>query len=201
MIVYIPCYFNNIKEREINFHNNLEQYLKLGYKVIICWMNEQELKFQNENIIVIKSKPSNASKARNILLKQFYNSEEEYAIFSDDDTYLKRKVNQRKECISLTNDYTKGIIKTEKISTGLLLIVNFKKKYNLEIYFDEELEANQDLDFGIQLNNARIETYRYSTEDVIINKGISSMFTSDMNKLNKKQKSLDYIKNKYGKCN
>lgn len=201
-LVNIPCYFNNIKEREVNFYVILQQYLNLGYKIVICWMNGQELKVESENITVIKNKPVNASKARNILLKEFYKSNMDYAIFSDDDTYLKNSIDSFNfDCLSLTNDYHKGITPTEKISSGILLLSNFKKKYNLEIYFDENLKANQDLDFGITLNKLGIKTYRKSTKDVIINRGISSMFENNINKLNRKQKSLDYIKNKHGKYN
>ena len=105
---------------------------------------------------------------------------------------------ENKDCISFTNDYNFKIEQTEKISSSFLLIKNFKKYYNLEPLFDENLEANQDLDFGIFLNMKKIKTYRKSTEQVIINKGVSSMFKNNMNKLNKKQKSLEYIKNKYG---
>lgn len=201
-LVNIPCYFNNIKEREVNFYVILQQYLNLGYKVVVCWMNEQELRIQSKDIIIIKNKPVNASKARNILLKEFYKSNMDYAIFSDDDTYLKNPIDSFDfDCLSLTNDYHKGITPTEKISSGILLLSNFKKKYNLEIYFDENLKANQDLDFGITLNKLGIKTYRKSTKDVIINRGISSMFENNINKLNRKQKSLDYIKNKHGKYN
>lgn len=201
MKVYIPCYFNNIKERETNFYINLKQYLKLGYKVVICWMNEQDFNYKDNRIKVIKHKPVNTSTARNMLLRIFYKSKEPYAIFSDDDTYLKKRIEAVNDCTCFTNDYEKGLKETEQINSAILIISNFKTRYSIEIYFDENLEANQDLDFGITLNLAGIKTYRQSTNNVIINTGVSSMFTNDMNKLNKKQESLEYINNKHGRRN
>lgn len=201
MTVYIPSYFNNIKERENNFYLILEQYLSLGYNIVLYWMNGDFI-LLDDKIKLIKGYPINASKARNILLEELYNSQEDYAIFSDDDTYLNNIVElDNKDCISFTNDYYNRIEQTEKISSSFILLSNIKKKYNIKVYFDENLEANQDLDFGISLNKAGIKTYRNSTNDVTIYKGVSSIFKSNMNKLNKKQTSLNYIINKYGEHN
>ena len=163
-------------------------------------MNEKEVRVIHKNLKIIKGKRVNASIARNKLLGIFYNSKEEIAIFSDDDTYINNKILIADEidCISLTNDYKKEQKITEKINSSFLIINNFKIKYQLELYFDENLEANQDLDFGIQLNNFNIKTLRQSSEDIVIYRGKSSMFSSNMNRINKKQKSLDYIKKKYG---
>lgn len=204
MTVYIPCYFNNIAERKENFYYILNQYLRLGYKVVLYWMNNEPVNMYDKNLIVIEASKVNASVARNKLLKIFYNSIEDYSIFSDDDTYLKSSVEIEtgKDCISFTNDYNEGITNTHSISSSFLLLKNFKKFYNLEPLFDEYLEANQDLDFGISLNKLGIKTYRNSTKEVIIYKGESSMFSNDLNKIYKKNKTLQYIETKqYGNNN
>ena len=80
MTVYIPCFFNNIEEREKRFYKCLNQYLNLGYNVTVYWMNLKDIKIFNKNLIVIKDTQYNASYARNKLLTLFYTSKEEYCI-------------------------------------------------------------------------------------------------------------------------
>lgn len=193
MTVYIPCFFNNIEEREERFYKCLNQYLSLGYNVVVYWMNFEEIKVSNKNLTVIKNKQRNASYARNKLLSVFYNSNEEYCILSDDDTFLKYKVTPSVDCESYVNDYNKGKTFTEKISSSFLVLKNIRPK----LFFDETLEANQDLDFGIILNKAGFKTIRNSTEQVEIFRGNSSMFENGVDKIYKKEKSLIQIKNKY----
>ena len=193
MTVQIPCFFNNIEEREERFYKCLNQYLSLGYNVVVYWMNFEEIKVSNKNLTVIKNKQRNASYARNKLLSVFYNSNEEYCILSDDDTFLKYKVIPSVDCESYVNDYNKGKTFTEKISSSFLVLKNIRPK----LFFDETLEANQDLDFGIILNKAGFKTIRNSTEQVEIFRGNSSMFENGSDKIYKKQKSLIQIKNKY----
>ena len=156
-------------------------------------MNFEEIKVSNKNLTVIKNKQRNASYARNKLLSVFYNSNEEYCILSDDDTFLKYKVTPSVDCESYVNDYNKGKTFTEKISSSFLVLKNIRPK----LFFDETLEANQDLDFGIILNKAGFKTIRNSTEQVEIFRGNSSMFENGSDKIYKKQKSLIQIKNKY----
>ena len=193
MTVYIPCFFNNIKEREERFYKCLNQYLSLGYNVVVYWMNFEEIKVSNKNLTVIKNKQRNASYARNKLLSVFYNSNEEYCILSDDDTFLNNKIIPKVDCESYVNDYNKGKTFTYKISSSFLVLRNIRPM----IFFDENLEANQDLDFGTTLNKLRFKTIRNSTEQVEIFRGQSSMFENGADKIYKKQKSLTQIKNKY----
>ena len=197
MKVYIPCYFNNIKEREDNFYKVLGQYLELNYSIVIYWMNESDILLKNDRLEIIKGVQVNASVARNKLLELFYNSQEDFAILSDDDCFVLERIDSKLDCISFTNDYNKDSVKTPSISSSFMIIKNFNKFYNLKPYFDESLEANQDLDFGLTLNNLSLSTYRKSDNRVIIYQGKSSMFTSNMNKLNKKQKALNYINEKW----
>ena len=71
------------------------------------------------------------------------------------------------------------------------------KNIRPKIFFDKNLEANQDLDFGTALNKAGFRTIRNSTEQVEIFRGQSSMFNSGADKIYKKQKTLTQIKIKY----
>ena len=197
MTVYIPCYFNNIKDRINNFYKIIIQYLNLDYFVIIYWMNDFDISLQHEKLKIIKGEQVNASIARNKLLDVFYKSNENYSIFSDDDTYITTNIESQFDLLSLTNDYDKNLKETSHISSSFMIIKNFNKFYNIKPFFDENLEANQDLDFGINLNSLNIKTYRKSDNRVIIYKGKSSMFNNNMNKLNKKQESLNYINKKW----
>ena len=191
--LYTLFFFNNIEEREERFYKCLNQYLSLGYNVVVYWMNFEEIKVSNKNLTVIKNKQRNASYARNKLLSVFYNSNEQYCILSDDDTFLNNKIIPKVDCESYVNDYNKGKTFTEKISSSFLVLRNIRPM----IFFDENLEANQDLDFGTTLNKLRFKTIRNSTEQVEIFRGQSSMFENGADKIYKKQKSLTQIKNKY----
>ena len=193
MTAYIPCFFNNIKEREQRFYKCLNQYLKLNYKVVVYWMNLKDIKVSNKNLTVIRDKQRNSSYARNKLLNIFYNSKEEYCILSDDDTFLNNKVTPEADCESYVNDYKKGKTTTKKISSSFLILKNIRPK----IFFDKNLEANQDLDFGTAFNKAGFQTIRNSTEQVEIFRGQSSMFNNGADKIYKKQKSLIQIQKKY----
>lgn len=195
----MPCYFNGIQEREINFYSILKQYLELGYEVVVYWMNDSDINVKDKRLKVIIADKNNASYARNELLKIFYKAKEEFCVISDDDTFLKSRVciDENIDCLSLTNDKITGRYETNKISTSFLVISNFKIKYNLEPFFDENLDSNQDLDFGLKLNSLGIKTHREFSDNVVIYRGQSSMFKNNMNKLNKKQKSLDYINKKW----
>lgn len=193
MKVYIPCFFNNIKEREERFYLCLKQYLKLGYEVIIYWMNDFDIEAEHINLKIIKSEQQNASYARNKLLNLFYSSKEKFAIFSDDDVFLNEKITPNKDCESLTNDFYESSIETHKISSSFLVLKNIRP----EIYFDEDLDANQDLDFGINLKLNGFKSYRTSCKKVEMFRGASSMFKNGVDKIYKKQKALTKITKKY----
>jgi len=193
MKVYIPCFFNNIKEREERFYLCLKQYLKLEYKVTVYWMNDFNIKIKHNNLKIIKAEQQNASYARNRLLDLFYSSKEKFAILSDDDAFLNEKISPSKDFESFTNDFYESSVETHKISSSFLVLKNIRPK----IYFDESLCANQDLDFGIRLKKEGFKIYRTSTKKVEIFRGTSSMFENGADKIYKKQKALNQIKNKY----
>jgi hypothetical protein len=162
-------------------------------------MNDEKCLLKHDNLTLIKGKVVNASIARNKLLDIFYNSKDNYCILSDDDTFLKNKINinDKIDCLSLTNDYNKKIIKTVFINSAFLIICNFYKKYNIKLYFDEALDSNQDIEFGLNLLKNNINSYRLFSSDIVINKGISSMFKDMGDRIYKKQQSLKYINDKY----
>lgn len=196
MLVLIPCYFNNIQYRKERFNQVLESNLFFNNDIKVIWMNDEDPTIISNNIEYIKSELTNASVARNKLLNIFYNSDEEYCILSDDDTILLKQISvDDKDCVSYTNDYDKGFKQTEKISSAFLVLKNIKE------YFDETLDANQDLDFGLMLVNKGYSVYRYSSDIVNINRGQSSMFKNKMYALHKKQEALKIINKKYDNKN
>lgn len=199
MTVYILCYFNNNKTREENFYVNLDQYLKLNYKVVLYWMNKQECRITSDNLRIIPGDPIRISIVRNILLNMFYETEDDYAIFSDDDVFLKSEITEIRDCICFTNDYSGKIKENGDLGISLLLLRNFRKAYNIRPCFDENLDACDDYDFGLTLKSLGIKVCRYPTDNVVIYRGQSSMFTNGMNKLYKNQMALNYISNKNGR--
>lgn len=201
MTVYIPSFFNGYTERIDLFNKCIESYLSLGFNIVIYWMNDDTYKINDDRIIYINSnKVLNASMARNILLNIFYDSDEDLAIFSDDDTILNDylKYDFDFDVLSLTNDYSSELRKTYNISSSFILLKNINKKYGKKYFFDESLTSNQDLDFGINLVTNDLKVYRLKEKKVIINRGKSSMFKNDMEKIKMKSKSLNEIINKWG---
>lgn len=198
MTVYMPSYFNDLKEREILFKNCIESYLKLGFEIVIVWMNKGFDKIENPNITYIDAEIQNASKARNLLLDIFYDNNEDYCYLSDDDTvffgYDGRGRNS--DCISFTNDLRKNDFNTTNISSALLKLKNLRKYYNTRLYFDENLEANQDYDFARNLLQNKFSTEIINSKNVQINKGISSMFKTPQERLQKKMDTYKLIMKK-----
>lgn len=201
MTVYIPSFFNEYTERINLFDKCIKSYLSLGFNIVVYWMNDDSYKIIDDRITYINSNEIlNASIARNVLLNIFYDSDEDLAIFSDDDTILKDYINYDFDfdVLSLTNDYSSELRKTYNISSSFLLIKNINKKYGKKYFFDESLTSNQDLDFGINLITNGLQVYRLKEIKIIINRGKSSMFKNDMEKIKMKSKSLKEIINKWG---
>lgn len=198
MMVYIPCYFNSIKERELNFYKNLTQFLNLGYKVTLYWMNDFNCNIEHTNLIIILIKKTKIIKIRNIILNLFYSTDEDYCIFSDDDIYLKSIITERFDCICFKNDYYKGTTETFKISFSFALIRNFKKVYNITPFFDENLMAAEGIDFGMTLNKLGIKTYRKSTDQITAFKGQSSIFENPLKKVYELTQDYKYLTDKHG---
>lgn len=201
MTVYIPSYFNDLKEREVLFKNCIASYLKLDFKIVIAWMNKGFDKIENPNITYFDAEIQNASKARNLLLDLFYHSNDDYCYISDDDTvFLGYDGLNNSDCVSFTNDFRKNDCNTTNISSALLKLKNLKKHYNTKLYFDENLEANQDFDFARNLLHSKFSTEIINSKNVQINKGVSSMFKNPQERLQKKIDSYKLImKKEYAK--
>lgn len=197
MIVYIPSFFDDNEERITLFKKCVNGYVKQGYDVVVLWMNDEKHKiFRSNKITYIDSNERlNASEARNILLNKFYDSGAEKAILSDDDVIISKKLEHDFDfdVLSLTNDFSSELKETHEISSSLLII----KKLSERIYFDESLNANQDLDFGINLTRNGFKTYRLKDTSVLLNRGKSVMFNNPMHKLYLKRVSLEKIKIKW----
>jgi hypothetical protein len=202
MTVYIPSYFKNYQQRKDLFQLMVESYLNLGYNLIIYWMNKEDEKIIDDRIRYIDSEEIvNASIARNFLLNIFYDSEEEECILSDDDVILNDiyEIKDLKfDVLSLVNDKREKIFETPFIHSTVLIIKNLNKLYNKKIFFDETLDANQDYDFGINLVKNGCKVITLNTEQIIINKNKSVMFDNQMQRLYKKNETLQKIIKKWG---
>lgn len=196
MTVYIPSFFDGCEERAELFKKCVNAYVKQGYDVVVLWMNDEKYKVFRKKITYIDSNERlNASQARNILLDKFYDSGDEKAILSDDDVIITKKLKHDFDfnALSLTNDFSEELKETSEISSSILIL----KKLTEKLYFDESLNANQDLDFGINLTRNGFKTYRLKDTSVILNRGKSVMFTNPMQKLYLKKVALEKIKLKW----
>lgn len=201
MKIYMPSYFNNLTERKEVFDKVIKAFLeKCDFEIIIYWMNNQSDKIIDKRIEYIDKEVANASIARNYLLDMFYESDDEYGIFCDDDTIMLNATiieSNDFDCISFIENKYGGITATEKINSSFMKIKNLNKKYKVKVYFDNQLDSNQDFDFGCNLKYHNISVGVVRTMGIQRNKGCSSMFKSNMDRIIKKEKSLFYVKNKW----
>ncbi len=202
MTVYIPSYFKNFPERKELFYKCVNSYLNLGFNIVVYWMNLEGDKIIDERIKYIDFKRVvNASVARNYLLNIFYESDDDEAIFSDDDSILNGLDDVKDidfDVLSLVNDKRGKLVATAWIYTCILIVKNLNKKYGKKVYFDESLDSNQDLDFGINLKLNKFKVFILNTTNITINKGKSVMFENQMQRLCEKNKTLQIILKKWG---
>ena len=198
MTIYIPCYFNNNLEREQRFNLVIDAYQRLFKQIIVLWMNTTSPPYYN-NVLYINSCRLSAPAARNKLLTIFYNSSEKECILSDDDTVVLDLsiLDIKGDCISYVNDKYVHNLSPYYISSAILKLNNLKLKYNKEIYFDEDLEIGQDLDFGLQLYKENIYGCRYSTSSVEIYNGISVLCPSKLTRRIKYQETIKLLQTKH----
>ncbi len=203
MKVYIPSYFNGLPKRKELFQKVVENYIQNSdFELVIYWMNAPEEQIINDRIkYIIKTDIVNASVARNYLLREFYNSDEEYGFFCDDDTILLRVdriiKDEHFDCISYIQGEMVSSEVTHKINSSFMKIRNMKKCYNTELFFDESLDSNQDLDFGFNLKYNKRSVGVVRTPDILKNKSCSSMFKNNMDRIVKKGESQSYINKKW----
>lgn len=199
MTVYIVSWFDNRLNRFCSFEKLIRYYLKLDFKIVILWMNDEKFKILHPNINYINSEKTNASIARNKLLALFYNSDQNEAIFSDDDvdilsSDLLEEPFDDTEIITFISNLNRKPHQYYFFSSTLFKI----KKGITKIYFDETLLANQDLDFGYNcfFNNIKIkEVY---TKKLYNDKKKSVMFLDKSDRNKKKKETFNLINKKYG---
>ncbi|KAF2082133.1 hypothetical protein [Flavobacterium sharifuzzamanii] len=201
MNIYIISWFNNRLNRVHSFKELIHHYLKLDYKIVVLWMNDEKYKISHPNINYINSKVINASAARNQLLKIFYNSDQNEAVFSDDDVQI------------LTDDLLQESFNGNDIVTFISHIKRkpktfkypffsstlFKvKKNSTRVFFDENLQANQDLDFGYNCFFNKLKIKEVYTAKLYNNKENSVMFLDEDDRKKKKKETFNLINKKYG---
>lgn len=90
--IYIISWFgdNDTVDRRIKFHDNqLAWCFKHNLQPVVLAQNYKQ-EYYRENVHYIKHNGTilRPGQARNVLLKHFYNSDEDFAIFADNDVYL-----------------------------------------------------------------------------------------------------------------
>lgn len=201
MTAYIVSWFDNRLSRFNSFEKLIQHYLKLDFKIVILWMNDERFKILHPNITYIHSENTNASIARNKLLKLFYNSDQNEAIFSDDDVQILdpnflREPFENTEIITFISNITH---KQQRFKYPLFSSTLFKiKKSNTKVFFDEELLANQDLDFGYNCFFNKLKIKEVYTKKLYNNKENSVMFLNEDDRKKKKKETLNLINKKYG---
>jgi hypothetical protein len=88
--VYIISYFGEKnKEARKTAHQDQLSFFKLkGYRIVVCSMRYQPNDYE-EGVEYIDSPLVSPGEARNILLKRFYQSDEDWAVFADNDSWWK----------------------------------------------------------------------------------------------------------------
>lgn len=206
-VVYICSFFNENPIRKSYFEKNISLYTKLGYHIVVCWMNKKEDQINQPNITYIDSEVVNASIARNILLQMFYNSEHTEALFSDDDTIILNKAILEKpigsfDILSYIINLNNKLLDKPIFLSGIFKIKNLRLFNKKIILFDETLESNQDVDFGYNANHNAIRIKNVFTKDILNDQQNSVMFSSKEDRQIKKEESIKIIIkkwNNYGK--
>lgn len=221
MKIYIISYLNNEIKREKPHIKQLE-WLKENFKlndIFILAQNYSIDKMDEINYII--NNPIKPSLARNKLLSIFYSSNEEYGLFIDDDVILKYKniniskyieklINKNNYWDSLTfneirysgsfKDENKvSLLKKSNILSGAAFIwKNFKKLYDKEIYFDENLNEYglEDNEIAIQLNYNNLKHYMINRPYIYELSSQSIFFNKNDRKI-KYEKAREYISNKW----
>lgn len=165
------------------------------------------------------------SGARNILLKEFYNSDENFAIFADDDCYLSSpgygvsdefitefnklsiddltNINCFAAILPILRPYKKTINNhtswvfegSRKINGAFLVIRNFKKYYGTEYYFNEESVAGEDMEFCLDLLNNGVRSHICS--NIVAKLHNQNESTSERLNDYEQNKTLERLFNKY----
>lgn len=200
--VYICSYFKEKTIRKSYFNRNITLYTKLGYDIIVLWMNKEKDKIIQKNIQYIHSDIVNASTARNKLLQLFYNSQCTEAVFSDDDTIILNQEILEKEIddfdiLSYIINLNSRILDRPIFLSGIFKIKNLKLINKKMIFFDENLESNQDVDFGYNANHNGIRIKNVFTRNILNDQKNSVMFQDKEDRKRKKEESIKTIIKKW----
>jgi len=247
---YILSYFGNdeVREKRKEFHKRQLEWLfsqKPDMKVVIYaqgYKPEDFIKQDNIRYIVNEGALLPPGPARNMLLKDFYSSDNDYGLFMDNDSVLYEHY-EGKDIINFINDRGKEFLRrvdcfypldprkkpfrkyieqnkdmfeknfvlnnVDNLKTSLFFLKNLRKhfdkdfhmKYNgiEELYFDEEFEVLEDVDFGFCLVITRRRVYEAPSlilKEFAVND--STLFKDDKsrNKLNRMYKDKLYEKYK-----
>lgn len=183
--VYIISYFGAeeklIQNRLKLFTAEIKWLLEAAplVKIVVFWQNREDLKIKHPSISYEDSTADhilNASAARNVLLRIAYASGEEAFFLMDDDIQLVEgsanpfeyvrlldELNIEFDCLSFVSNRmdavqnNRSILKhNPKMWSGFLCI---KTTVARVMYFDENLSAHQDVDFGLSLWYAGARLY------------------------------------------
>ena len=180
IISYIP---DDRQDRVEYLNRTLKSLAGCGMhiNVLAMWGDTIYSKVQyptNLSVKLIKAPGMKQAGARNILLSMFYQTDEDYAVFMDDDMLFKTKtgydIKQYLDFMiaNIKFDILGGVFHysmpdkefdvylTRHLSGGCFFIKNFKKYYNEEKYFDTEYTVLEDAEFGTRLLSEGYAVYR-----------------------------------------
>ena len=210
IISYIP---NDRVDRVEYLNRTLKSLAGCGMhvNVLAMWGDTIYSKVQyptNLSIKLIKAPGMKQAGARNILLNLFYQTDEDYAIFMDDDFMFKTKTNMSIKqylLFMIKNvpefDVLGGVYQysmpdkefdvylTRHLSGSCFFIKNFKKYYNNEKYFDTNYLILEDAELGTRLLSEGYAVYRCTDFNQMVgitnNSSIYVDENSDRSKANK----------------
>ena len=214
MISYLPPEPELRKKRARNLKNTFEWLDKEfpGVEVRCVAQNHALEDLHKDTYYYFFREGIGAAKSRNILLKDFYETDDDWMLLLDDDCTLYdyygwrdliKLLNEEPECTTL--DAIGGVdptrsgfrwnilqkrdifehnftFKRDMKGMQFLLLRNLKKKYNKEIYFTEQEHVHEDVIF---LKELQIEGFRVAaSEDMIykLDTVTSTIFTGDQRK-------------------
>ena len=166
MKVYVPSYFGNSTKRQAAFDEQVQWLAAQGFDPYYFIQGRDSSNIST--VLSHSSSPVHPAKARNALLQHFYASDDDWAIFADDDTKLLTDQEQVLDTIrpflASLPDYVaaakpayggsapmisdkRTMLEVDKrtfgfttsIAGGWFFLRNLRKVYNKEIFFDDEL--------------------------------------------------------------
>ena len=192
--IYIPSFLGEGKKRPIRercLKENLEWLLADPRTHITImaqeWTEDDVKRFgTHERITLLRRERTPVGKCRNLMMRMFYASDDDFAFFADDDAYGVVKFDtmsffdyfdkyilgqfDRWDAINfkkihyISSEVRKGEYwsmwsPTCEFCTSLMIIKNFRKHNGIELYMDEHLPALEDFEFGMQMTRLGLRNY------------------------------------------